>query len=64
MIIFLIRGEKVKKKYCVMATMMTAAMAAASAMMWAKSNPKKAKKLKKDIREVTDDMEECIENMM
>lgn len=53
-----------KKKYCVMATMMTAAMAAASAMMWVKSNPKKVEKMKKDIKNVTKDMEDNLENMM
>ena len=53
-----------KKKYCVMATMITAAMAATSAMMWARSNPKSMKKMKKDLKSITDDMEEKLENMM
>lgn len=63
MIIFL-RGDKVKKKYCVMATMMTAAMAMASAVMWVKSNPNSSKKLKKNIDKATSDMKNALENMM
>ena len=53
-----------KKKYCVMATMMTAAMAMASAVMWVKSNPNSSKKLKKNIDKATSDMKNALENMM
>ena len=47
-----------------MATVAAAALTTLSAVMWVKTNPQKAKKMKKDFCKATDKMEDALENMM
>ena len=58
------RGDIMNKKNCIMATVAAAALTSLSVFMWIKNNPKEAKKMRKDFCKATDDIEDCIENMM